>query len=490
VASPSSTRAVASAALSAIALALGVLSCDTNTNSDVPAVLLVSLDSIPLARFDSVTLTASVLDKDSTLITGVAVSFRSADTTIARVSNLGVVRSVGPTGKTSITVSGGGLARIIPVTVTGIPQSVSALPADTAVHQGAVYQLRTAVLDAFGDSVANITRAFASGDSQVATISVSGMVSAKKPGQALLTVSAGVLTGYATVTVLDSNILARIPLADSPYGVAASAGGVVYVTPIVGPAVRRVDLTTHTLTDSIPIGGEPAQVTFNGAGTVAFATKRAAGSVAIIDVATHSQMDTIAVPGNPYAIRVSTDGDTAYVISTAGWLYKIDVASRTRVDSIPASDPSLQLTLGPGDSLLYFSSQFAGTVTEVRATTMAVTRTFPIGGRPQGLAVSLDGAELYVADETGPLRIWSLTSGTEVDTVSTGGGTFGVALTPDGTKLYVGTSLGTIRLITRATRALIYRSVVGGTPRLIAVDPITGHAVVPNEAGGWVDVLR
>ena len=104
--------------------------------------------------------------------------------------------------------------------------------------------------------------------------------------------------------------------------------------------------------------------------------------------------------------------------------------------------------------------------------------------------VSQNGAELYVADEGGPLRIWSLTSATQIDTVATGGSTFGVALTPDGTKLFVGTTAGKILLVNRATRGIIHSINVGGTPRNIAVDPITGYAVVPNEAGGWVDIVK
>lgn len=283
--------------------------------------------------------------------------------------------------------------------------------------------------------------------------------------------------------------IARIPWANAPYGVAVSRTGVVYVAPILGPAVRRINMSTFTFSDSIQVGGNPAQVAFASAAS-ALVTKRASGSVGIVNVASQTETDTIVIPGSPYPIRISSNGSTAYVTSTAGWLYKIDIASKSRIDSVSAPDPSLQLAIGPGDSLLYVSGENTGTVTEIRASTMAVVRTFPTGGTPQGLTVAADGSELYIADEAGPLRIWSLSSGKQVDTVATGGHTFGVSLSTNGTALYVGTTAGKIFLINRLTRAVLDSLVVGGTPRNIAVDPVTGYAIVPNEAGNWIDVVK
>lgn len=477
--------------LAGLVLLLGAASCSkSSTGAAVPAYLVVAPDSVALFRFDSLALTAHVLDRDSALLTGIAVTFHSSNATIVEVTPVGLVRSVGPTGKVTVTVSATGVTKNIPVTVTGKPKSIVANPADTAVRQGASYQLRTRVLDSLGDSVANAPRAFRSGDTSIAVVSGTGLVTAKKTGQATLQVSSGSLFTFVSVAVLDTNVIARVPLADAPYGVAASSAGVVYVTQVVAFAVRRLNMATLKLTDSIPVGADPIQVAFAGAGATALVTKRSSHSIGIIDVATHTQIATIPIPGDPYPIRISANGATAYVTSTAGWLYKIDIASRTRIDSVPAPDPSTQLALGPGDSLAYFSSEFAGTVTEVRTATMTAVRTFPTGGTPQGLAVSQNGTELYVADESGPLRIWSLTSATQIDTVATGGGTFGVALTPDGTKLFVGTTAGKIFLVNRTTRAIIHAITVGGTPRNIAVDPITGYGVVPNEAGGWVDIVK
>ena len=380
---------------------LSAAACRDSTNSPVPAILVVTPDTVTLARLDSIPLTVLVSDKDTNAITSAKVTFASSDTAIVRVSSTGVIRSTGGIGPATVTVTAGPISH--PVAV---------------------------------------------------------------------------------------NVFASVALPDAPYGVAASTAGVVYVAPILGPAVRRVNLSNFTLSDAVLVGGNPAQVQFNDAGTTAFVTKRASGLVSVINVASHTQTDSIAVPGNPYPIRVSPGGTTAYVTSTVGWLYKIDVASRTRIDSLVMPDPALQVAWGPGDSLLYVSSQFLGTVTEVRVASMAVRRTIPVGGTPQGLTVSQDGAELYVADESGPLRIVSLATGNQIDTVATGGSTFGVALSQNGATLYIGTTAGKILVVNRLSRTILRVYDVGGTPRLIAIDPVTHDAVVPNEAANRIDIVR
>lgn len=481
--------AILTTALSVWAVLRCSNSTPTSNNNHVPTTLVVSPDSVSLVRFDSAHLTASVLDQDSALISGAAITFQSSNTTLATVTPTGVVHSAGPSGKTTIVVSSGALHRNVPVTITTIPSAILLAPKDTAIHQGGSFVLRAVVVDSFGDSVANAPRTYQSTDTSVATISATGLVVGHGSGSATLDVHSGILNAITTVLVQDSNVIARIPWANAPYGVAASSGGVVYVTPILGPAVRRINMSTFAFSDSIQVGGNPAQVAFATTAT-ALVTKRASGSVGIIDVATHTQTDTIAIPGAPYPIRISSDGSTAYVSSNAGWLYKINIASKSLIDSVSAPDPSLQLALGPGDSLIYVSGESAGTVTEIRTSTMSIVRTFTTGGTPQGLAVAQDGSELYIADEAGPLRIWSLSTGTQVDTVATGGSTFGVALSSDGTRLFVGTTAGSIFLVNRLTRAIIHHISVGGTPRNIAVDPVTGYAIVPNEAGNWIDIVK
>src|SRR5574342_649977 len=100
----------------------------------VPASLVVSPDQLTLTPFDSVHLGVAVLDRDSALLTGVPVKFRSSDTTIVRVSLTGVVHSIGHIGTTTIIVTTTGLTKNVPVSVSGVPFAIDVSPADTNIR--------------------------------------------------------------------------------------------------------------------------------------------------------------------------------------------------------------------------------------------------------------------------------------------------------------------------------------------------------------------
>src|SRR5712691_3335673 len=101
------------------------------SNSSGPGITLdVTPDSAQLVRNDSIRLSVTALDGDGHLVTGVAVAFASDDTTIATVSNLGLVRSGTVLGSTIVRVRGGGAFTDVPVTVTGTPSRIIVVPAD------------------------------------------------------------------------------------------------------------------------------------------------------------------------------------------------------------------------------------------------------------------------------------------------------------------------------------------------------------------------
>jgi DNA-binding beta-propeller fold protein YncE len=118
-----------------------------------------------------------------------------------------------------------------------------------------------------------------------------------------------------------------------------------------------------------------------------------------------------------------------------------------------------------------------------------------VGGEPQGIAVSNDGAELYVADEsgTGDIDIYDLAGATLEESLPSGatrgsGGPFGLAMSPDGARVYVGVITddgpGLIQLIDVGTHT-IERTIpsCGEIPRRIAFGYSGGLAVIADESG-------
>jgi YVTN family beta-propeller protein len=279
----------------------------------------------------------------------------------------------------------------------------------------------------------------------------------------------------------------RVALSGSPFGVAV-AGGIAYITQPTANRVARFDLASNTFTASIATASLPAGIVFNAAGTKAYVAHLGAHSVGIIDVATNTVTGSIPVTGDPLPVAISGDGNTLFTTTNVNQLFKIDLQTNTVVASLNLPATSHFLFMHPNDQVLYVATRDGGSVMEVEWRTMTVARTFTTGGRPQGMTISPDRSELYVANETSNrLHVINLSSGAIMNVALEGGG-HGIALNASGTKMFVGLVLdGRVQVLDRATRATIVNANTGGRPRMMAGEA-GGRELVANEAG-WLDIF-
>lgn len=153
--------------------------------------LTVEPSSLHLKVGESANLAADILPLDATYRTP---SYKSASTKIAKVDKLGVVTAI-KAGKTSITVSLKGYSKKvkIPVVVEIVPVT-SLTVAQTALEleAGKTGQLTATVLPA--DATFR-TALYKSGNTKIAKVSASGLVTAVRAGTTAITVS---VKGYAT----------------------------------------------------------------------------------------------------------------------------------------------------------------------------------------------------------------------------------------------------------------------------------------------------
>lgn len=471
-------------------IALAAWACGNSTEAPRVASLSVTPNPIALDRGDSVQLAVSALDGSGHLVTGVSVAFASNNTSLVTVSALGLVRSVGSAGSTNIQVTGGGVLQLVPVTVTQVPVGLALAPADTTIPQGASFQYRAHVVDAFGDSIPGKTITYAWSDSAELSVSPTGRASAiGAAGPVTVTAHSAPYSALATITVRDTTIVATLPLSGGPLGIAV-AGDVAYVSRAAANRVDRLDLAALQFTASIAVGSTPCFLVFDAAATTAYVANQLSDNIGVIDVPTNTQVRAIPVNGDPLPVAISADGTTLLATTNADRLYKIGVATDAVTDSLSLPATSHHLLMHPNDSLLYVATRDAGSVLEVNWRTMSVVRTFTLGGRTQGMAISADRQELYVANESSNvLHVVTLATGASVAIPLAGGGE-GLALSADGTKLYVGLVFaGKVQVIDRVARSVIQTVFTGGTPRELATDGARQRVLVANE-GGWVDVLR
>jgi YVTN family beta-propeller protein len=235
---------------------------------------------------------------------------------------------------------------------------------------------------------------------------------------------------------------------------------------------------------------EKTAAAFHPGGATVDGTNQFSQSVSIVDVATNAEVGTLPVNGSPFAIWVSPDGAPLWVTANTDSVFVIELATEQLIASIPVDAAPNGIAFHPTDSIVYVSAALGGTVHEISTASHTVLRTFAVGGIPQGLAVSADGSELYIANEASGLQVWDAETGASITTVALGGGGFGLALSPDGARLAVTQpALGRMRFVSRAARTIFKTVITGGQPRRVAFAADGSVVVVPNE-GGWFDVIR
>jgi YVTN family beta-propeller protein len=281
----------------------------------------------------------------------------------------------------------------------------------------------------------------------------------------------------------------RLQLDGAPFGVAIHGARTAYITRAHAAAVERLDLATGRFVGTIPVGCIPSAITFDGTGTRAYVSIQYCDRIAVIDAATHTPVEFLSVPGNPFPVILSRNGRTLYFTTNEDRLYGLCLATQRIVAALPLPATSHHLALDPTGARLYVSTRAGGTVLEVDTTHHRVTRTFNLGGQPQGLAVSRDGLALYVANEHHGLDVVCLPTGRRVGPLNLGAPGIALALSPDEREVYVAlVSAGAVAVLDRATLKLRATLPTGGRPRCMAFDGSGRVLVIANEAG-WVDVL-
>ena len=126
--------------------------------------------------------------------------------------------------------------------------------------------------------------------------------------------------------------------------------------------------------------------------------------------------------------------------------------------------------------------------------TNTVTATIATGGGPYGIAITPNGASLYVTSfYASPTdTVWVIDTATQTVTASVTVGSFphGIAVTPDGGFVYVTNAFSnTVSVIETTTNTVTATIPVGDTPHGIAISPNGSLAYVSNYLSGTISVI-
>ena len=146
------------------------------------------------------------------------------------------------------------------------------------------------------------------------------------------------------------------------------------------------------------------------------------------------------------------------------------------------------------DPLIYMSNHAANNVAVIDTGNPSLLSAIPVGGRPRGLTISPDGAQVFVASET-TSRISVIDTETQAVSATidlpSGARPYGVAITPDGSMLWVVdfAQRGRVYVIDVASETMIDSIGVGPFPVQVAISPDGSLAYVANSGSNNVTVI-
>jgi len=393
-------------------------------------------------------------------------------------------------------------------TSPGTENRLVVTPGTLVLGVGMSRQLSAAVVDSSGSPVTGATIGFTSSDPNRVAVTADGLVSYVAAGTAEIRARGDELSAVVPYTGLQSGhplgattTWVRLPgdgQGDGPFGAAVDGEGRILISQTSSGRIAS-DLFPITAFTTRDLGGSPtAIVMLAGDAALVTPTGSATTDAAVIDVASGQILARIPLGVTAFSAVAAPDSQTVYLGTNDGRVFVFDVPSLAVTDSIDLSVPLSRvnhLAINASGTLLYASSFTTGTISEIDLPSRSITRLFIVGGEPQGLALSLDGHELYVADEagTGHIDVYDLVGETRESSIASGassgiGGPFGMAMSPDGARVYVGVinsdGPGLIQVIDTGNRTIEHTlSSCGRMPRQIAFGFGGGLAVIADETG-------
>lgn len=302
--------------------------------------------------------------------------------------------------------------------------------------------------------------------------------------------------GDGTISVIDTatNALAGLAIpatGSSPLRIAVTPDAKrLYVATSNG--VSAFDTASKTLVSTVAIAGGAQNVAVSPDGKRAYATNGGVNTLTVIDTATNAAAGLVTVGAFPRHVVMSPDGTRAYVSGGFGAVWVIDAATNSlaaTIGPLPASNV-MGSAISPDGKRLYVATSNTGdfgmaslnALSIIDTATNAVSSVILTGATTssvQSLALSSDGATLYMPDRSGAM--WTVSTATSaISQFPIPTGAAETALTADGKRAYVtAPNANTVSVIDTATKSVSATVTAGLTPFGVAIAPIVTPPATP-----------
>ncbi len=177
----------------------------------------------------------------------------------------------------------------------------------------------------------------------------------------------------------------------------------------------------------------------------------------------------------------------AYVTRNDRWVSVFDLEEAGKIKDIPVDGISRGVAITPDYNYAYVTCYGAkegdGTVYKVKVNGDTTVGSIKVGGRPEGIVISGDGALAYVAN-TGPdsksISVINLNSDTVETAIELSESPRSIALTPDDSKMLVSLKSANVVLVIDATNYNIIDQIGLDKPAYIAISGDGNYAFVTS----------
>lgn len=237
-----------------------------------------------------------------------------------------------------------------------------------------------------------------------------------------------------------------------------------------------IDMETEKEWARQPTGPSPHEVSISPNGKTVAIAAYGGSTIDLFDVRTAKHLKTIDIsPGKaPHGIAWVSDRRLVVAAEKSRSLVLVDVTDASLQSVALEQAGSHMVVLSPDRGTAYVSNVAAGTISIVDLRTVRKRSDLNVGGNPEGLAVSRDGRELWVGDNSAPrVRVFDIASGKTLAVLPADPVPIRIAISRDGkTAISSNIGAGTLGVYSVPRRQLLRTISVSGAIDAIQVTSI------------------
>src|SRR5664280_53392 len=228
------------------------------------------------------------------------------------------------------------------------------------------------------------------------------------------------------------------------------------------------DVAQNKFLRKVPGGSDPEQFAIGKDGLLYVSNEDAAG-LSFVDPVQGTVLATVPTGAEPEGVTLTPDAKFVYVTSEdKGTVTVVDTATRQAVKTIPVGRRPRGIVFLPDESRAYVTNENDATLSVIDTARLAVAQTISVGARlkPMGMAMSRDGAKLYVTTGRGKkVVVLETATGNIAASFEVGDRPWGIALSPDEKLLFTANGPSNdVSIVDVATRTMLKKVKVGEKP--------------------------